>query len=406
MRITNKYLVEGIIFISYVLFAMAWVGGTASMNQIMASMHIESLASASFISGAVSFAKIVGTFFAAWVAVKLGVKWAFFTAGVLVSIGLLTPLAPNYELLLISRFLVGLGGALMIVYFNPIVMSWFEPEERPTIIGLNAVAFNVGVGIILWQMNNFNSLTGSWQNTLILFSLASIAFSFIWLLVKTPDSEKTQVNENQESDEYSYADGLKDKFNWIFGLSYSGLLTFFLCLFTFYPKAGITQTPWVIGSCLIGALAGIIYSKKFPLRIPVIRWSGLVIIVTIAGFSFSSILLLQTLSGIILGFFVFFPMTALASIPHELLKMTSKKVTVIFSLFFTISYMVGTLALWVFGKLVDMNNGDYTQAFILITVMSSTFFIGSFFLPETGKKNKLSTPCECAPAEICEVCSP
>ncbi len=406
MKITNKYLVESIIFISYVLFAMAWVGGTASMNQIMASMHIESLASASFISGAVSFAKIVGTFIAAWLALKLGVKWAFFTAGALISVGLLTPLAPNYELLLISRFLVGLGGAFMIVYFNPIVMSLFEPEERPTINGLNAVAFNVGVGIILWQIDNFNSLTGSWKNTLIMFSLASIAFSFIWLLVKMPDSEKTQVSENQESDEYSYVDGLKDKFNWIFALSYSGILTFFVCLFTFYPKAGITQTPWVIGFGIVGTIMGVIYSKKFPLRVPVIRWSGLIISVTIAVFSFSSILWLQTLSAMVLGFFVFFPMTALVSIPHELPKMTSKKVTVIFSLFFAIAYTVGTSVLWIFGKLVDMNNGDFTQAFILVTVMSSTCFIGSFFLPETGKKNKLSTSCECAPAEICEVCSP
>ena len=80
MKITNKYLVEVLVFLSYVLFAMAWVGGTASMRQIMQSMDIDSLASASFISGAVTFAKIVGTFGAAWLAVKFGVKMAFFIA--------------------------------------------------------------------------------------------------------------------------------------------------------------------------------------------------------------------------------------------------------------------------------------------------------------------------------------
>jgi len=107
-EISNKYLVAILVFVSYTLFAMAWVGGTASMGQIMASMHIDSLASASFISGAVTLAKIVGTFIAAWLAVKVGVKKAFFISGVLISIGLLTPLAPNYELLLVSRFLMGL----------------------------------------------------------------------------------------------------------------------------------------------------------------------------------------------------------------------------------------------------------------------------------------------------------
>jgi len=32
MRINNKYVVESIIFIRNVLFAMAWVDGTASMQ--------------------------------------------------------------------------------------------------------------------------------------------------------------------------------------------------------------------------------------------------------------------------------------------------------------------------------------------------------------------------------------
>ena len=140
MRINNKYVVENIIFISYVLFAMAWVGGTASMQQIMNEMKISSLASASFISGAVTLAKILGTFVSAWVAIKVGIKYAFFIAGLLISIGVITPLVNNYELLLISRFLMGIGGAFMVVYFNPIVMKFFSVKERATINGINAVA--------------------------------------------------------------------------------------------------------------------------------------------------------------------------------------------------------------------------------------------------------------------------
>ncbi len=386
INISNKYLVEAIVFSSYVLFAMAWVGGTASMNQIMSTMQINSLASASFISGAVTFAKIVGTFIAAALALILGIKKAFFVAGILIAIGILTPLAPNYELLLISRFLMGLGGALMIVYFNPIVMSWFTIAERPTINGLNAVAFNVGTGIILWQMNYFNNLTGSWQNTLITFSLVTMILALAWLLVKMPSVENEQIDQAQQAnDTYRYIDGFKDKFNWAYALAYSGLLAFYICLFTFYPQAGISQSSWVIGFGIIGTLAGIIYSKKYPLRIPVIRWSGLMVVITVVGLSFSTYLWLQTLSAMALGFFIFFPVTALVTIPHELPKMTSKKITVIFSLFYSISYSVATLVLWLFGLLVDINQGDFTQAFILISLLSSTFFIGSFFIPETGK---------------------
>lgn len=391
MKIQNKYIVEILVFFSYVLFAMAWVGGTASMGQIMQSMQIDSLASASFISGAVTIAKIVGTFIAAWIAVKFGIKIAFFISSVLIVIGVLTPYSPNYEILLLNRFLMGLGGAFMIVYFNPIVMHWFAPSERPIINGINAVAFNVGTALILWFMPQINALSGDWQSSLILFSIASLIIALAWLLVKFEPQQDANGSDSVNTVSYSYAQGLKDKFNWVYGLTYSGLLTFYICLFTFYPKAGISESKWVIGFGIIGTLAGIIYSKKYPKRVPVIRWSGLVILITIIGLSFSTQPWLVTLSAIVLGFFIFFPVTALVSIPHELDNMSTARITVIFSLFYSISYIISTVILWVFGKLVDINQGDYTPSLILIACVSSTFFIGSFFLPETAKTNQPST---------------
>ncbi|WP_028774139.1 MFS transporter [Shewanella waksmanii] len=396
MKITNKYVVETLVFFSYVLFAMAWVGGTASMSQIMASMQIDSLASASFISGAVTLAKIVGTFGAAWISIKYGVKYAFFIASLLIVMGLLTPYAPNYELLLLSRFLMGLGGAFMIVYFNPIVMQFFSLEERPVINGINAVAFNVGTAIVLWMMADINQLTGSWQTTLIGFSLASLVLALLWLTVQfqpqTQSANNSADGQNSASSQ-PYWQGLKDRFNWVYGFTYSGLLTFYICLFTFYPEAGISQSKWVIGFGIIGTIAGIIYSKRQPLRLPVIRFSGVMITLNIIGLSFIELPWLQTLSAIVLGFFIFFPVTALVSIPHELPNMTGERITVTFSLFYSISYLFSTIILWVFGKLVDINQGDYRLSFMMIALLSCTFFIGGYLLPETGKTKELS-PCE------------
>ncbi|AQS39541.1 cyanate permease [Shewanella psychrophila] len=359
----------------------------------MASMHINSLASASFISGAVTLAKIVGTFGAALITIKFGVKYAFLIASLLIVSGLMTPYAPNYEFLLLSRFLMGLGGAFMIVYFNPIVMHWFSPEERPVVNGINAVAFNVGTAIILWSMADINALTGSWQNSLILFSVSSLLLAAAWLLVKFETDPHKDTSHASAETHYSYMDGLKDKFNWAYGFTYSGLLSFYICLFTFYPKAGISQSKWVIGFGILGTIAGILYSRRKPLRLPIIRLSGIIITLSIFGLSFSGDLWVQTLSAITLGFFIFFPVTALVSIPHELPGMTGQRITVVFSLFYSISYLLSTIILWLFGKLVDINDGDYSASFILITLLSSTFFIGSYLLPETGKVKEL-TPCE------------
>jgi len=393
MRISHKYLIESIVFISYVLFAMAWVGGTASMNEIMASMDINSLASASMISGAITLAKILGTFVAAFVVIKFGLKTAFFISAILVSFGILTPVSENYELLLLSRFIMGLGGALMIVYFNPIVLHCFTAEERPIINGLNAVAFNIGTAIILWFMPHINQISGNWQISLAVFSITSLLLALIWLLVKLESAHKSEnISAQTHSVNYSYSEGLKDKFNWIYALSYSGLLAFYICLFTFYPQAGISNSKWVIGFGIIGTLVGIIFSKQVSLRIPVIRWSGLAIVFSIIGLTYGGNNSIQLLSSITLGFFIFLPMTALITLPQELPNMTTQRITVVFSLFWSISYLLATVVLWVFGRLVDMNDGNYGPSFMFITIVSSSIFIGSFFLPETGKAYQQLNP--------------
>ena len=145
----------------------------------------------------------------------------------------------------------------------------------------------------------------------------------------------------------------------------------------------------MIGFGIVGTIAGMLYSRKNPLRLPIIRWRGLIIVITVLGLSFSTQPWLQVLCAIVLGFFIFFPVTALVSIPHELPKMTSPRITIVFSMFYSISYIISTLILWIFGSLVDINQGDFTWSFILITALSSTLFIGSYFLPESGQQKNI-----------------
>lgn len=391
MLIRNKYAIETIAFVSYVLFAMAWVGGTANMAEIMAAMQIESLAKGSLLSGAVTLAKIVGTFIAAGIAIKFGIKAAFFASAVMIAVGLATPYAPNYEILLASRFVMGLGGALMVVYFNPIVLKWFKASERPIVNGINAVAFNVGAVIILWLVDDLNALFGGWQNSLIAYSVASLAFALLWLFVDYSDesakkkSGDSNSQEDSVSQNYGYKEGLRDSFNWKFGLSYAGILALYISLFTFAGAAGITQTKYVMIFGIFGSMAGMAYSLRFPKRLPILRWSGFGVVIAAAGLLFGTTPLMQNISGMALGFLIFLPVPGLVTMPQELPGMTGQRLTVIFSMFYSISYMFTTFALWVFGQLVDMNDGNFETTFILMVFVSSTFFFGSFFLPETGK---------------------
>ena len=387
----RKYLIEFILFCSYALFAMAWSGGAAFMTPIMKAMGVHNLASASLITTSVTFAKIIGTAIAAWILLKLGIRKAFSIASLMIAASILTPFSPNYSILLVSRFLMGLGGALVVVYFNPIVMQWFEPKERPVVNGLNAVAFNVGTAIVMFFINDFIAIFGGWKQTLVAFSVASIIFFVLWILFGKDEERASQSNLTHVDENYTFMDGLKDPFNWKFALTYSGLLGFYIVLFTFYPNAGISQAKIVILMGIVGAILGIIYSRKVTKRIPVIKLSGFIQLVSIIGLNFSgNNVTLATISAAVLGIFMFLPMTALVTLAQEMPNMTARKISVTFSLFWSISYIVATVVPTIFAAIVDANHGDFKMAFVFITIVSSSFFFGSFLLPEPSKLKLVS----------------
>lgn len=380
----NKYFLEVILFSSYMFFAMSWVGAAGFMKEIMLSTSMTSLTQASFLSTALTFAKIIGTFIAAWTIVKLGIRNAFTIAAALMCLSIVTPLASNFEILLVSRFFMGLGGALVIVYFNPIVYQYFEPQERAVVNGLNAIAFNVGAAVMMFGSHEFVVFFGGWQQALIAISVASIAMLILWIIFGQIKLLNSGVGA-ADSEKYSLLDGLKDKFNWIFALTYSGLLSFYIVLFTFYPKAGISESKQVILFGIIGAVAGIIYSRRTSKRIGVLRISGLIQLIAVFGLSFAVNPSLISLCAAILGFFMFLPMPALVTYGQERKGMTAQKVSVTFSLFWSISYAVATIVPTIFARIVDINNGDYHLAFGFICCISGSFLIGSLFLKEHKK---------------------
>ncbi len=63
---------------------------------------------------------------------------------------ILSGAAPSFLLLLMSRFLVGLGAALFFAPAIGIITPLFEPERRGLVIGLYNGAFGVGAGIGLF----------------------------------------------------------------------------------------------------------------------------------------------------------------------------------------------------------------------------------------------------------------
>lgn len=392
----RAYMIEFIMFFMYAFFAVSWIAGSNLTPQIMEYFNLESFSSATLLSNAITVAKIIGNLCAAWFLVKLNPKKAIGFASLLIAAGAgLAPFVTQYWMFIVLRFVMGFGGALYVVYFGPVVIRYFKPEQRPIMNGLNGVAYNVGSIIAMLTVIPVYNWLGTWQNSMLFFAAISGVLLVLWLIFGEDfnlDQSSNKSEAQQEEVKYTFKDGLKDKFNYIYPFTYSGLLLLYIVLLTIFPVADFTpidssllSTIFAVAACF-GSAAGIAITRKVPQRLPVIRWSGLVMTLAATVMVMTSSATIAIIMAAIVGFLMFLPVTALVTIPQELPNMTPSKLTIIMGFFWSFSYIIETIAYWGVGYVIDI--AGFKAGLYLTIALSLTFFIGSFLLPETGKKKE------------------
>ncbi|WP_432452135.1 MFS transporter [Agarivorans sp. QJM3NY_29] len=397
----KKYLIEFTIFMTYALFAMSWVAGSMMTKDIMSYYNIEGMAAATWMTNAITIAKIIGNLSAAWLLVKMGPKKAFSLALLLIMAGAAGAYASSYPWYVFTRLVMGFGGAFAIVYFNPIVINYFSAEERPLVNGINAAAFNTGNLLAIIFTGSLLSTLESWQNVILAISMVSLVLLVIWWMISDDFSLSGGKGESSENASYTLKDGFKEPVNIWLPIAYSGLLFCYIAVFALFPLVPTFAaeakylSSIMIAAGMLGTVAGIIMTKRIALRIPVIRYCGLAMTLFAALMMTTSSASVAYGAAFMAGFFMFAPMTALITLPQELPNMTPARITVVFGMFWSISYMVETVLMYLAGWIAD-SSGNIAIAASFAVLCSSTFFLASFFLPETGNKShdsnvKLST---------------
>lgn len=175
--------------------------------------------------------------------------------------------------------------------------------------------------------------------------------------------------------------------NWIAGSTLTNDIIF--------PLSGISviegkqlSTLVAVGG-ILGSLMSIALAKVYHKRLPVIRYSGLAMTGLGVLLFYTKQPFIAIIAALGLGILMFLPVTSLVLIPQELPGMTPSKLTTIMGLFWAIAYIIETVAYFIIGIIID--NSGYIMALNFTLVLSLTFFIGSFLLPETGKKNTIDS---------------
>jgi MFS family permease len=386
----RRYRIEALIFFSYVFFAFSWVSGSFMMPDIMAAFVIEKVSDATWATNAVSIAKIIGNFLAASILMIFGMKKAFLGASLLITAGFFGALAPHSAVFVLSRLVMGLGGAILAVYFNPIVVRYFAPQERPLINGINSTPFAFGTFLAVMLTPSLVAALGAWQSVLLVLSACSLAL-FLCAVFVLEDFSVTPGAAGSAGTEQAYtmADGLRDPINWILPFSYSGMLFLYLAVFSLFPLApgfavSVSSLATVfIASGLLGSVGGAMAIRRLSRRLPIIRYSGLFVALCAALMLYTDSPVLAYAMACVSGFLMFFPVPAMYTLAQELPGMSTGRITVIFSMFWSISYAISGVLMYTAGMIADAT-GSVTAAVFFAAACPLTFFAGTFLLPETG----------------------
>ena len=141
-----------------------------------------------WVVSSMMFGAAVGAIVTLWISSKLGRKKSILTAGCLFIVGCLgSAFAPNYEVLLVSRIILGFSIGVA-SYVAPLYLSEMsEKEHRGRLISMYQLMINFGI-VIAFISDTVLSGTGSWRLMLGVISIP--AFVLVIAVTRLPDSPR------------------------------------------------------------------------------------------------------------------------------------------------------------------------------------------------------------------------
>ena len=381
----KKILLVCITFGSYMLFAVAWNWGDRYVTSLGFSASRTAV-----MTNAITLAQVVGSLVAANVIVRLGIRTAYVVAGGLIIFGGLVSLTTAFPLVFFIRFVMGLGGALMVVMGSAIAAKVLTGRDLQIANGINSVAFNTGLAVAMtFGIHIANRPTLGVVIAATFSALMLVAWLVLSKLILLPE----QKQEAAQDHSYTMADGFKEWFNWIFALSYTGLLSYYIVAFTFMDP---TTIRWVVYAGVIGALSGTIVSARVADRTKpvIVVWCGLAQVIAAAAVLAMAGHRLEMLIGIILGLVIFFPMPFFVQTAFMRPGVTPRQIAVTFSIFWAVSYAGSVVIIMIFAMIADATGGLIPGSnvpvsitpMIFIVLVEATFVIGTYFIWRWYKK--------------------
>ncbi|MBM3267455.1 MAG: MFS transporter [Candidatus Sericytochromatia bacterium] len=395
MKPYYRYVIETLLFLTYAAFGVSWIAVTPLVGDLQAEFGINS-AQLGLLNTLVAVAKVVAPILTGLLAIRIGLKKAILLGSLCICFAALAPFSPNFGWFLASRFMFGIGGAMVVTLLGPMTMQWFNAKERPLINAFNNVAVNTGITITLFATVPLASLLG-WRHTLLVYGLISVALCVAWAVLGREHAAETGGNAAATATNkanVTYGDVWRMPETWIIALGFAGPLALYLAFNTWLPrhymeafgmtKAAASQFTGLFN--LVGiptAIAAGLLTQKLGVRRPFIIGAGFLMVASAFGMILFRHPALIMLSAVGLGIALFAYVAPLFTIPMELPGATPQHVSLMMGTVFSIAYVFSSLSPVVAGFLRDLT-GSFLPGLGTWAFFSLALAAAGMLLPETG----------------------
>jgi CP family cyanate transporter-like MFS transporter len=399
----NRWIVGALMFLIYAAFGLSWVATTPLIGDLKAALGLQD-AQLGLLTTAVAVGKILAPLVTAWLSLRLGVARTLGLGAIAICACALTPFMHDFTGFLATRFVFGIGGAMVVTLLSPMTMQGFGAAERPFMNALNNVSVNTGITVTLFATVPLAERLG-WQRTLLAYAALSVVLAGLWLLFgrdarsDRPAGEGPSCSTTDPSP-VGYRDVWTRRETWIIALSFAGPLALYLALNTWLPrhlmesahlaKATASQLTGLFNLVGIPTALGMGWAtQKLGLRRPFILGAGLAMAMASMALVLGHGMAVWIPASVVLGM-AFFTYTApLFTLPMELPGFTPRHVALLMGTVFSVAYSVSALSPVLVGWAHDVT-GSYVVGLVPWCLGSLVLAAGGWLLPETGPRARVA----------------
>ena len=312
----------------------------------------------------------------------------------------LSPLAPNFWVLLALRLAYGVGFGLQFPATGPLLMAWFQPNETRVLSGLNIALFGLGVAISVTTVVPLADLVG-WRSALGVFGGFALVGALVWaVFARSAPGEAPRYSGISTRDIW---DTLRHKTLVLVILADVAVFSQYQAITSWLPAfynevrgMSLEQAGFVTGLLPLVGVAAVMAGGILTLRIRSRRFF-LIVPGLLVGLGGLGVVLMESHAGIYvavimlgIGSWAFTP--TLVTIPMELPGMTPHRLAVVWGALVTFSGIGMAISPIVVGGLKDLT-GSFVPGLLIFAVLAWWLLLSGILLP---KEDALEEPLPCS----------